>query len=140
MRRLLSLSAVLSVSCMALLFAGIATTDCGAQQPAKMEILFMNHGPMQPTIRNLKSLIKRYPGKVQASWFDFDQQSGKAFMRERGIKGHVPLLIFINGAHTYDVGGKMVTFMGFPTGAGPYQFQGKWTFQDLELVLQSLTR
>jgi hypothetical protein len=28
--------------------------------------------------------------------------------------------------------------MGFPTGAGPYQFQGKWSMKDLEAVIQSI--
>ena len=140
MRRLFSFSMVLSLSCMVALVLGIASFECEAQQPLKVEVLFMNHGPMQPTIRNLQSILKRYAGKVQDSWFDFDQQSGVTFMRKKGIKKHIPLLIFIDGAYTFDLGGRKVTLMGFPTGAGPMQYQGKWTFQDLEQVLQSLTR
>jgi hypothetical protein len=112
--------------------------DCEAKQAIRVEILFMNHGPMQPTIRNLTSLLEKHSGKVKSDWFDFDQQSGKVFMQKKGIREHIPLLIYINGSHSFDTGGKRVTFRGFPTGAGPYQFQGKWTFQDLDKVLESL--
>lgn len=140
MRRHRLFPVTLTLLCIGVLFAAIALDKCEAAQPVKMEILFMNHGPMQPTIRTLKLLLGKYSGKIQASWFDFDTQSGKAFMHQRGIQGHIPLLIFINGVSTYDIGGKQVTFMSFPSGAGPYQFQGRWTFEDLDEVLQSLAR
>jgi hypothetical protein len=126
--------------CTAVLFLGSATDNCSALKPVKVEILFMNHGPMQPTIRNLKALLGRHAGKVQALWFDFDRRSGKDFRKRKGIRGHVPLLIYINGVHTYGFGNRKVTFMGFPTGAGPYQYQGKWTLEDLDRVLTSLAR
>jgi hypothetical protein len=101
----------------------------------------MNHGPMRPTIRNLKSLFQRNAGKVHVSWFDFDQQSGKTFMRKKDIKGHIPLLIFINGNYTFDLGNRKVTFMGFPTGQGPFRrVEGQWTFQELEQVIQTLAK
>ena len=101
----------------------------------------MNHGPMRPTIRNLKALFQRNAGRVHVSWFDFDQQSGKSFMSRKGINGHIPLLIYINGDHTFDFGDRKVTFMGFPTGKGPFrQVQGKWTLQELEQVIQTLAR
>lgn len=139
MRPITYLQTVLCFLCVSLLFLGIASDQCLAKQPLKMEILFMNHGPMQPTIRNLKSLLKRYSGKVQAFWFDFNKKSGADFMKSKGIQGHIPLLIYINGAHTFNIEGKKVTFMGFPTGAGPYQqVQGQWTFDDLDKVLRSL--
>ena len=124
--------------CAGILFLGMALEECQAKQPVKVEILFMNHGPMQPTIRNLKALFSRYTGKVQAFWFDFENRSGKDFMKRMGIQGHIPLLIYVNGANTYNFPGRKVTFVGFPSGAGPYQFQGKWTLEDLDKLLKSL--
>jgi hypothetical protein len=120
------------------LFFGTVAGVVHAKQPIHMEILFMNHGPMQPTIRNLQALLQKYAGQVKASWFDYEKASGKAFRKRHGITQHIPLLIYINGQPTFDVGGKRLTFAGFPSGAGPYRFQGKWTFQDLERVIQSL--
>ncbi|MEW6530946.1 MAG: hypothetical protein AB1473_08935 [Thermodesulfobacteriota bacterium] len=138
MRRLSPFATTLILLCLGTLFGSIDAKDCEAKQEIRMEILFMNHGPMQPTIRELKTLLGRYSGKVKADWFDYDQQSGKAFMRKKGITAHVPLVIYINGAYSFNTGGKQITFVGFPTGSGPYQFQGKWTFQDLDQVLGSV--
>lgn len=141
MRTRLSLRIVLSLLCMSILATAGTPVECTAAQPLQLEILFMNHGPMQPTIRNLKALFKRNAGRVRVSWFDFDKQSGKSFMATKGIKGHIPLLIYINGDHTFDFGGRKVTFMGFPTGKGPFrQVQGKWTVRELEQVIHSLAR
>ncbi len=141
MRRLSALTTILFLICIIALVSGIASIESHAEQPINVEILFMNHGPMQPTIRNLKSLFKSKAGNVQTSWFDFDQQSGKAFMKKKGLRGHIPLLIYINGAHTFHIRGRRVIFMGFPTGKGPFRHvEGKWTIQDLEQVIQSLAR
>jgi hypothetical protein len=138
MRHNHSFLAISVLVCTGILFFAMALQDCQAKQPVKVEILFMNHGPMQPTIRNLKALFSRYSGKVQAFWFDFEKRSGKNFMKRMGIQGHIPLLIYVNGANTYDFSGRKVSFMGFPSGAGPYQFQGKWTLEDLDKLLKSL--
>jgi hypothetical protein len=138
MKRSSSLATALILLSFGALVGSIVPQVCEAKQEIRMEILFMNHGPMQPTIRDLKALLGKYSGKVKADWFDYDQQSGKAFMQRKGITAHIPLVIYINGAHSFNSGGKQVTFVGFPTGSGPYQFQGKWTFQDLDRVLGSL--
>jgi len=129
-----------------LLFAILVTggmvhgASCAAGSGVSVEILFMNHGPMQPTIRNLKATLQKFPGKVAATWHDYDTKDGKAFMKRQGVRGHFPCLIYINNSHTFNIEGRPITFKGFPTGAGPYQFQGKWTFQHLERVLASLIR
>ena len=111
-----------------------------AQPPVKVDILFMNHGPMQPVIKGLKEIMARHAGTVSASWYDYEKQKGQDFMRQKGIKAHIPLLIFINGSSTAQVQGRKVTFMGFPSGYGPYQFQGKWSLEDLDLLLKPLPK
>jgi hypothetical protein len=60
-------------------------------------------------------------------------------MAQQGIKSHVPLQIWIDGKDAVAVGGKPVRFIGFPTGAGPAFFQGKWTLNDLREAIQALT-
>jgi len=111
-----------------------------AQQPVKVEIIFMNHGPMQPVIKGLKEILARHTETVSASWYDYEKPEGQDFMRQKGIKAHIPLLIFINSSSTAQVQGRKVTFMGFPSGYGPYQFQGKWSLEDLDMLLKSLPK
>jgi hypothetical protein len=106
-----------------------------------VEILYMNHGPLRATIRELHELLDHYEGKVSTSWFDVEQDEGKAFEHEKGIQGHVPLLLLINGQKDFVVDGKTITFQGFPSGSGPFkEVEGNWSIADLQRRLDSLTR
>jgi len=135
----LSIAAILGIFAVSLALVCHVSSSY-ASAPVRVEILYMNHGPMQPTLRALKALFQRYAGKAQVSWYDFDADSGKAFMKKKGINAHIPLLIYLNGAYSLRAGDRNVSFMGFPTGAGPYQFQGKWNLKDLESALDALVR
>ena len=109
--------------------------------PVELEILFMNHGPMQPTIRNLKKLFAEYDGKIETRWFDADLASGKEFMKEKKICGHIPLLILINDETNFVVDDRETTFRGFPDGAGPFKaVEGNWSISDLRRLLDDLTK
>lgn len=126
------LGAVLAVS---LVMAAAPTAQ--ARPPLKVDIVFMNHGPMQPVIKGIKEILARHARTASPTWYDFEEPSGQDFLRQKGIKAHIPLLIFIDGSFTVQVQGRPVTFAGFPSGHGPYQFQGKWTLDDLNLLLGS---
>lgn len=105
----------------------------------KVEILYMNHGPMQPTLRDLKELLAGFQDRVAVQWFDVDQAAGKAFMEEKKIRGHVPMLIFVDGEKQFTIKGRAVNFQGFPTGAGPFSsVEGNWTPADLRALLDGL--
>jgi hypothetical protein len=115
-----------------------AVLAAGQVNTVQMEILFMNHGPLQPTIRELSAIIEKYSDHVRADWYDYEQPAARQFMKMKNIQGHIPLLIYINGSPTHNLSDREVTFIGFPTGTGPYQFQGKWSVKDLETVIQSM--
>jgi hypothetical protein len=105
-----------------------------------VEILYMNHGPMMPTVKDIKNLCSRYGNKIKVAWYDFESTDGEKFMARKGIRQHVPLIIWIDGKSTATINGKEVSFMGFPTGAGPASFQGRWTIADLRMALDQATR
>ncbi|BEQ15335.1 hypothetical protein [Desulfoferula mesophila] len=109
-----------------------------ARPVVKVDVLFMNHGPMQPVIKSLKEILARHSLAASASWHDFETASGQDFMRRKGLAGHIPLLVFINDSSTWQVQGRKVTFVGFPNGYGPYQFQGQWSLADLDRLLGTL--
>jgi hypothetical protein len=110
-----------------------------AATPTKIEVLYMNHGPLRGTINNMKSLFSQYGDKVTVSWYDFDSKEGEQFMIKKGIRQHIPLVIWIDGKPKATVGVKEITFAGFPTGSGPAFFQGKWTMDDLKMALDQTT-
>ena len=120
-----------------LLFCVPLTAD--SAQPVPVEILYMNHGPLQPTLKEINDLCAGYDKRIIVSRYDFESPEGQRFMSRKGIKEHVPLVIWIDGKSTFSLKGKEISFVGFPTGSGPAIFQGKWTMDDLRKALDQLT-
>lgn len=110
-----------------------------AAAPLHIDVLYMNHGPLQPTLERMRDTFAFYGDKVQVNWYDFESQEGAAFMAQKGISNHVPLEIWLDGKDTLTLDGRQVRFSGFPTGAGPGFFQGQWTLEDLGKVIDALT-
>jgi hypothetical protein len=110
-----------------------------ALKTTKIEVLYMNHGPLKDTLNKIKGVVSGYGDKINVTWYDFDSPQGEQFMAKKGIKQHVPLVIWIDESPVASVGAKKVEFVGFPTGAGPAMFQGKWTMDDLKAALDQLT-
>jgi hypothetical protein len=110
-----------------------------AGNPVKIEILYMNHGPLQDSLEGIKKVFSQYKGKVNVSWYDFESKEGEEFKAKKRITQHIPLVIWMDDKVKFQVGGKDIIFAGFPTGSGPQFFQGKWTMADLQKVLDQLT-
>ena len=104
-------------------------------QLVSVEILYMNHGPLQPTIKAIRELCNGYGKTLTVSWYNFESPEGEKFMATKGVHQHLPLVIWIAGNPTVKVKGKEIEFVGFPTGSGPPSFQGKWTLDDLRGAL-----
>ncbi len=121
------------------LLAMVGPVQAGSAGTVKVEILYMNHGPLRPTIRNLQELFGHYQGKVNVHWYDEDQKEGQTFQKEKRIQGHVPLLMLINGKKDFVLDGKTIIFEGFPSGSGPFkEVEGNWSIADLQRLLDSL--
>jgi hypothetical protein len=110
-----------------------------AVQPTKVEVLYMNHGPLEETLGKMKDVFSRYGDKLTVSWYDFDTKAGEQFMAKKGIDQHVPLLVWIDGNTVVKMSQKEIKFSGFPSGSGPASFQGKWTLNDLKTALDQTT-
>jgi hypothetical protein len=110
-----------------------------AGKPVKIEVLYMNHGPLQDSLDGIKKVFSQYKERVSVSWYDFESKEGEAFMAKKKITQHIPLVIWMDDQVKFKVEGKEMVFAGFPTGSGPAFFQGKWTMADLQKVLDQLT-
>jgi hypothetical protein len=105
----------------------------------RIDILYMNHGPLLSTLKEIKTLFAKYNGKITVSWHDVDTEEGEKFMAQKKLRGHIPLVIWMDDYVKFQIDGEEIIFAGFPTGSGPYFFQGKWTMQDLRKVLDQMT-
>jgi hypothetical protein len=115
------------------------TLTAQAAKAVQVDVLFMNHGPLQPSIKQIREILSQYGNGIAVSWYDFETQEGEAFMAKKGMRQHVPLVIWIDGKVAVPIGGSEVRFVGFPTGSGPLPFQGKWTMEDLRKALDQAT-
>jgi hypothetical protein len=127
------------LSCLVVLFLFSIPFALFAAKKVKIEVLYMNHGPLLPSIEQIKQVFSKYGNKISASWYDFETKEGEQFMAKKGVTQHVPLVIWFDGKSAFTVNGKEIKFVGFPTGAGPAAFQGKWTMDDLRLALDQIT-
>ena len=110
-----------------------------AAKEVKVEVLYMNHGPLQASLEQIKNVFSQYGSKITVSWYDFESKEGEQFMAQKGVTQHIPLVIWLDGKSALPVNGKEIKFFGFPTGSGPAFFQGKWTMNDLRNALDQIT-
>ncbi len=117
-----------------------ALCEAAEVQPVQVDVLYMNHGPMRPTIRGIQEILARQGANVAAGWHDFESEEGAEFMASVGINQHIPCMIWIDGVNGANIDGRIITFIGFPTGSGPAFFQGEWTMNDLENAVISAVK
>jgi len=127
------------ISCLLVLSVMLLFSNAHAAKPARVEVLYMNHGPLQDTLGRMRSVFTGFGDRISVAWYDFESKEGEAFMAEKGITGHAPLIIWINGNPVVKLGQKEIKFVGFPTGAGPAFFRGEWTMDDLKTALEQVT-
>jgi hypothetical protein len=129
----------LILSCLVILALFSVPFTVFAAKEVKVEVLYMNHGPLLDSLEQIKKVFSQYGGKVAVSWHDFETKEGEQFMVKKGVTQHVPLVIWLDGKFAIPVNGKEIKFIGFPTGSGPAAFQGKWTMEDLRQALNQIT-
>jgi hypothetical protein len=108
-------------------------------KPVRIDVLYMNHGPLMSTLKEIKAVFGKYEKKITVSWHDVDTDDGEKFMAKKRITQHIPLVIWMDDQVKFRVDGRDIILAGFPTGAGPLFFQGKWTMADLQSVLDQVT-
>jgi len=126
------------VCLLVVLILGLSQAAPAAKQ-TKVEVLYMNHGPLMDTLDKMKNLFSKYGDKISVSWYDFDSKEGEQFKAKKGITQHTPLVIWVDGSSTVKLGQKEIKYVGFPSGSGPLFFQGKWTMDDLKGALDQIT-
>ena len=127
------------LSCLVVLVLFSVPFTVFAAKEVKVEVLYMNHGPLQPSLQQIKNILSQYGSKIAVSWYDFETKEGEQFMAQKGVTQHIPLVIWLDGKFAIPLNGKEIKFVGFPTGSGPAFFQGKWTMDDLRNALDQIT-
>lgn len=105
-----------------------------------VEIIYLNHPPVRNVLAEVDQLLATYGERVSVGRYEFDTAEGAALAEARGITGHTPLAIFVNGSLEFTVEGRPVKFYSFPQGQGTGVVpDGAWSLADLERVLNEAT-
>ena len=107
----------------------------------EVDIVYLNHPPLRGVLADLDKLLATYGPGVRVTRYDFDTPEGGAFATAKGLAGHTPLAIFVNGSMQFTIHGHTVKFYSFPQGGGTGMVAaGEWTLQDLQYVLDEATQ
>jgi len=97
--------------------------------PVKIEALgFFSHPPMAPLKNTLQQVVQELGDQVQLVLHDETTPDGEQFMKDNGLSGHLPMVLYINGSVAHKLDDKVIVFRDF-------EGQG-WTRQDLEQVIK----
>ena len=129
-----------TLACLLFAFALGTPALTPAAEPVHVDVLYMNHGPLQPVLEDLRRLFASYGSNVQVAWHDFESEEGERFKVAKKIREHLPLRIWIEGSYSVELNGKKIELSGFPTGSGPQFFQGKWGLANLQEALDHKAR
>lgn len=119
--------------------AGILAPAAGNTAPpgtVQVEILYMDHPPLQPTLQAVDKLLAGYGDQVSVTRYEAFSDEGIAFAKAKKLTGHVPLAILINGSDNFSANGQTVRFYSFPKGSGAGMVpDGDWSLDDLKQAL-----
>ena len=97
----------------------------------------MAHPPVQSALKPLRDWLAQQGGRIRVVEIDAESAEGEQRLAAVGLKGHVPILILIDGKYRYQrKDGTTTEFLNFPAAEGsPMGLNGTWTAADVEAVL-----
>ena len=110
----------------------------GAAQPT-VEIIALPHSPVQSALKPVRDYLGTLGARVKVVELDAESPAGEKRIGSAGLKGHVPILLLINGSDRYKrADGTAVEFKDFPAKAdNPLGLNGSWTVADFESAVNA---
>jgi hypothetical protein len=121
----------------------IATVAIGFQagmalaSPPTVEIIAMPHPPVMMALQPLRDWLASQGGKLHVKEIDSESPEGMKRLQVAGLSGHVPVLILIDGQHSFKrKDGSQVAFVNFPNAPDtPSGARGNWVTSDVQAIL-----
>ena len=80
----------ITASCLVVMVLCFIPLTGFAAKEVKVEVLYMNHGPLQSSLQQIKNIFSQYDGKVAVSWYDYESKEGEQFMPKKGSPSTSP--------------------------------------------------
>ena len=115
------------------------TPTIWAASPVEVEIVALDHWPIRRALEQTLEMLKKFGDKVTLQQIDADTKSGKARLKASGMKGHIPVVIFVDGEFKHSLEGQEVIFENFPVASdSPMRLDGKWSAGDVKAVIEEI--
>jgi len=119
-------------------FAVSFTPNIWAASPVEVEIVALDHWPIRRALEQTLEMLKNFGDKVTVQQIDADTKAGKARLKASGMKGHIPVVIFVDGEFKHTLEGQEVIFENFPVASeSPMKLDGKWSAGDVRAVIEA---
>lgn len=105
--------------------------------PPTIEVIALPHSPVQTALKPVRSFLAGLGAKVKVVGIDAESAAGEKRLSALGLKGHVPILLVINGSDRYKrPDGTGVLFKDFPAQPGQkLGINGLWSVADFEAAV-----
>jgi len=109
-----------------------------AAQPM-VEIVALPHWPVQNALKPVRDFLGSLGTRVKVIELDSESPAGEQRIKAVGLKGHVPILLLVNGSEKFKrADGTAVVFKDFPAGAGnPLGLNVTWSVADFEAAVKA---
>lgn len=115
------------------------TPTIWAASPVEVEIVALDHWPIRRALEQTLEMLKKFGDKVTLQQIDADTKAGKARLKASGMKGHIPVVIFVDGEFKHTLEGQEVIFENFPVASdSPMRLDGKWSAGDVKAVIEEI--
>ena len=108
--------------------------------PPTIEIVALPHSPVQNALRPVRDFLGSLGVRVKVVELDAESPAGEKRIKAAGEKGHIPILLLINGSDRFKrPDGTQVEFKDFPANAdNPLGLNGSWSVSDFEAAVNAV--
>ena len=104
-----------------------------------VELIYLNHGPVRKVIADIDNLLEGYGEQIHITHYTFGSPEGETFAESKKLKGHIPMVVYIDGSMKFTVDNRSVEFISFPQGGGTgFVADGEWSIDDLKQVIDGI--
>jgi hypothetical protein len=129
---------VVALAASAAIVLSAAPFEANAATPT-IEIIALPHAPVQTALKPVRDFLAGLGGKVKVIELDAESRAGAKRINALGLKGHIPILLLINGSDQFKrPDGGAVRFRDFPAGPGQkLGTNGLWSVADFKAAVNA---
>lgn len=118
----------------------LATTGSARAAVVTLEIIAFAHPPVQSALKPLRDWLPSQGGAIKLIEIDMESPQAQQRLQTLGLKGHLPIVLVINGLVRHKrADGSVVEFVSFPVAAGTATATRAWSVDEAKAVLSAAT-